>query len=101
VLALGTNGGRQSHDEFGVVPEVNFNVGYQLRPCLRLYAGYTFLYLSDVARPGDQVNTTINTALVPSSPQFGTPGGSAQPGPLFNRTDYWAQGVNIGLALRY
>jgi putative beta barrel porin BBP7 len=101
VLALGTNSGRQSHDEFGVVPEVNFNVGYQLRPNIRLYAGYTFLYLNDVARPGDQGNTTINTALVPASPQFGTPGSSGQPGQPFNRTDYWAQGVNIGLALRY
>jgi hypothetical protein len=101
VLALGTNAGRQTNDVFGVVPEVNLNVGYQLRPGVRLYAGYTFLYLNDVARPGDQVNTTVNTALVPASPTFGTPGGAAQPSPLFNRTDYWAQGVNVGLALRY
>lgn len=100
-LALGPNSGRQTQDTFGVVPELNFNVGYQLRPCLRLYAGYTFLYLNDVARPGDQVGTTVNTALVPASPTFGTPGGAALPGPVFNRTDYWAQGVNIGLALRY
>ncbi len=101
LLALGSNSGRQTHDEFGVVPELNFNVGYQVRPGIRLYAGYSFLYLNDVARPGDQVNTTVNTALVPTSPQFGTPGGPLQPGALFNRTDYWAQGVNIGLALRY
>jgi hypothetical protein len=100
-LAVGSNAGRQTHDEVGVLPEVNFNVGYQVRPYLRLYAGYTFLYLSDVARPGDQVNTTVNTALVPTSPTFGTPGGGALPGPLFTHTDYWAQGVNIGVALRY
>jgi hypothetical protein len=101
VLAAGANSGRQSHDEFGVVPEVNFNVGYQLSPCVRLYAGYTFLYLNDVARPGDQGNATTNTALVPAGPQFGTPGGPTLPGQPFNRTDYWAQGINIGLALRY
>jgi hypothetical protein len=97
VPALGTSAGRQAHDEFGVVPELNFNVGYQLRPGIRLYAGYTFLYLNDVARPGDQGNATVNTALVPVNPTFGT----AQPGAPFNHTDYWAQGVNIGLALRY
>jgi Putative beta barrel porin-7 (BBP7) len=101
VLALGTNSGHQTHDDFGVVPELNLNVGCQLRPGIRLYAGYTFLYLNDVARPGDQVSTTVNPALVPTSPQFGTPSGPPQPGAQLNRTDFWTQGVNIGLALRY
>src|SRR5262249_8990526 len=88
-------GGRQTHDEVGVVPELNLNVGYQLRAGLRFYAGYTFLYLNDVTRPGDQLNTTSS----PSPGPAGLLSGTAQP-PV-NRTDFWAQGVNFGLALRY
>jgi hypothetical protein len=101
VLALGSNSGRQTHDEFGVLPELNLNVGYEIRPGLRLYAGYTCLYLNDVTRPGDQINTTINPAQVPISPQYGSLGGPAQPTPLFNHSDFWTQGINVGLALRY
>jgi hypothetical protein len=86
-----------SHDEFGLVPEVNFNVGYQVRPGLRLYAGYTFLYLNDVTRPGDQVTSPASAGQVPAGPLFGTSAGS----PPLSRTDFWTQGVNFGLALRY
>ena len=81
---------RQAHDDFGVVPEVNVNVGYQVRPGLRLYAGYSFLYLSDVARPGDQA---VSAAQVPAAQVVGNP--------LFNHSDFWAQGVNFGVAVRY
>lgn len=101
LLAVASNAGRQTHDEFAVLPEVNVNVGYQLRPGVRLYAGYTFLYLNDVARPGDQVNATVNPAQVPTSLLYGFPGGPAQPAPALNRSDFWAQGINFGLALRY
>jgi hypothetical protein len=94
-VTLASPGGRQAHDEFGVVPELNLNVGYQLRPGLRFYAGYTFLYLNDVTRPGDQISTTVSQSAVPAA----LLSGAAQP-PV-NHTDFWAQGVNFGLALRY
>ncbi len=88
--------GRLTRDEFGVVPEVNFNVGYQFRPGIRLYAGYTFLYLNDAARPGDQIGTLLNASLLPGGLPFAT-----TPATPLNRTDFWAQGVNFGLAVRY
>ena len=44
---------RVRHDEFAVLPELGFNVGWQYNPLWRFYVGYTFLYWSDVARPGD------------------------------------------------
>ena len=31
-------------------------------------AGYNFMYLSRVARPGDQINETLNPSFIPSSP---------------------------------
>jgi len=99
-LLAAPGGGRQTHDEFGVVPEVNINVGYQVRPCVRLYAGYSFLYLSDVARAGDQVGPAAIGAQVPAGPP-GAAGPLSSGNPLFNRSDFWAQGINFGLAVRY
>jgi hypothetical protein len=101
LLALSTNSGRINHDEFAVVPELGLTLGYAITPQLKVSVGYTFLYWSDVARPGDQVNRVVNPALIPTSTIFGTTGGLAQPAPTFNHTDFWAQGLTFGVELRY
>ena len=57
-----------------------------------------FLFLSNVARPGNQIDRTVNTTQL-----FGTPPvvGPARPAPLFNQSDFWAQGVNVGLEFHW
>jgi len=101
LLALAPNSGRWTNDEFAVVPEININVGYRINPLWRFYIGYNFLYWSDVARPGDQINRVVNPAFIPTSQLFGTPGGSIQPVHNTHSTDVWVQGVNFGMELRY
>jgi hypothetical protein len=101
LLALSSNSARTARDEFAVAPELGVNVGYKINRLVRAYVGYTVLYISDVARPGDQISRIVNPALVPSSQTFGTARGPAQPSFNFQRTDFWAQGVNFGLEIRY
>jgi hypothetical protein len=101
LLAVPSNSGHDHRDDFTVVPEGEVNVGYQVTNGLRVYLGYTFLYWDSVIRPGDQLNRTINPAQVPSSIAFGSGAFTGQPGRLNNQTDFWAQGFNFGLALRY
>ena len=43
----------------------------------------------------------VNPHIVPSDTTFGTPGGPARPAFTFNRTDYWAQGLNVGFNFRF
>jgi hypothetical protein len=64
---------------FAVAPEVGLKIGYDLKENLRVYAGYNFLYVNHVARPGDQ-------DLLPAS---------------IRQTDFWAHGVSLGLEFRY
>ena len=66
-----------NRDAFAMVPEVGCDVGYQLTNNFRLRAGYTFFYISDTARPGDQV---------PLAPAHG---------------GFWGQGLNFGLEFRF
>jgi hypothetical protein len=96
-LALPTNSGSFHKDEFAVVPEAGLIVGYQVSECLRVFTGYTFLYWSKVARPGDQIDLAINPSQLPPGHLVG------QPRPAFNLhdTDFWAQGVNFGAELRF
>jgi len=101
LLALSSNIGRYTKDEFAAVPELGINFGYQINPLVRAYVGYSFIYLSDVARPGDQINRSVNPALVPTSTTYGTASTPAAPGFTFQRTEFWAQGVNFGLEVRY
>src|SRR5262249_54984375 len=102
LLALpGTNIGKHPNNWFVVVPQVNVKVGYWMRDWLQLFVGYDFLYINQIARPGDVINNNINSALVPTSPNFGTGIGPNQPGTLFRKDDFWAQGLSFGFELRY
>lgn len=94
LLAMPTNNGRRTKDVFAVVPEVGVEVGYDVTRNVRLSVGYTFLYWNEVVRPADQIDPVVNT-------RFRAGVGPARPMPLFNATDFWAQGVNFGLGFRY
>jgi hypothetical protein len=101
VYAVGTNIGRHVQNQFGFVPEGDVNFSYALTQNFILKAGFTFIYMNSVARPGNQINENINPAQVPSSPAFGTAGGQPQPTFQFHTSNFWAQGVNLGVEVRY
>jgi hypothetical protein len=103
LLAAGPNLGRFSRDRFGVVPEVGINFGYWLTPYLKAYAGYNFLYWSNVIRPGDQIDRVVDLTFVPNTPMMNPPtfSGQFRPQPLFRQTDFWAQGIQFGLETRW
>lgn len=99
LLALNSNIGRYQRDQFSVLPELNARIGYQLTDQLRATIGYTFLYMSNVVRPGDQIERIIDQGQMPSSNAPSAAG--IFPRFAFNTTDYWAQGVSFGLDYRW
>lgn len=101
LLALSSNIGHYSREAFSVVPEVNMNVGVQVNNNVRVFMGYSFLYWSNVVRPGDQIDPVLNRNLIPTSSTFGTPGGPARPAFSFNESDFWGHGLNVGLEFRF
>ncbi len=101
LLALPTNIGHFSRDRFAVLPEAGVKLGYQITDHLRAFVGYSFIYLSDVARPGHQIDRVINVTQLPSQAGPGAFVGSPRPFPTLKATDFWAQGVSFGLELRY
>lgn len=105
LLALPTNIGRYTTNEFCVVPEAQVKVGYQPYPWLRLSVGYLFTYMSTVVRPGDQIDTTINRNFVPrftgGVQEPVVPSLPIRPGVRFEQSDFWVQGLTAGIELRY
>ncbi len=100
-LALPTNSGRFTRDMFGVVPEGSVRVGVVLRDRTRLFVGYNFLYLSELARPGDQIDRNVNATQLPLGTRGGTLFGAPAPRFSFNGSDFWAQGLVLGVEYRY
>ncbi|HUT93202.1 MAG TPA: BBP7 family outer membrane beta-barrel protein [Thermoguttaceae bacterium] len=99
ILAQRANIGEYGDDDFAVVPEVGITLGYQLTCRLRATFGYSFIYWSDVARPGEQIDLGLNPNLFP--PEQVPFSGPLRPAFAFQRADYWAQGLRFGVDYRW
>jgi hypothetical protein len=107
LLALTSNSGHFVRDRFAVVPEVGATLGYDLTPHVKLFAGYNFLFWSNVVRPGDQIDRNLNPRLIPefckSGPAQCPPNNIAVQRPAFefHETTFWAQGLTAGVEFKY
>ncbi|HEV3259007.1 MAG TPA: BBP7 family outer membrane beta-barrel protein [Gemmataceae bacterium] len=101
LLALNSNSGHFTHDAFSVVPEVGINIGCQLTCHMRAFVGYSFLYWTEVVRPGDQINLALNSLRIPTNTQWDPNAGPARPGFTFHDSNFWAQGISFGVEFRY
>ena len=63
----GSNSGSFNRDRFAVVPETDLVLGFRVTPHIKLLIGYSFLYWSNVVRPGDQIDTVIDPRQLPFS----------------------------------
>lgn len=89
------------------MPEVGFTLGYQVCSWCRATVGYNFLYWSNVIRPGGVIDRGVNATYQPFSPisptftQNGVVAGVPARPAVFNGSDFWAQGLTLGLEFRW
>jgi hypothetical protein len=100
IFAQPTNIGQHRRDQLAFVPEAGLNLGYQCSDRLRLFGGYSILYINNVVRPGDHIDTTTTSPLIA---QFvgTTPTVSNRPAFAFRESEFWTQGLNFGVEFRY
>lgn len=102
LYALGSNIGSHTRNVLTVVPSGTLNFLVEITPQIKLVLGYTIFFVSDVARPGNLIDRTINRTQLPSSQAFNPAiPGPQRPGFQWSGTDFWAQGINVGLSLRF
>jgi hypothetical protein len=100
LLALNSNIGTYSQRQVSVVPEFGLNVGYDVTSRLRVFGGYSFLYWTNVSRPGQQVDRVLDVNRIPDFPA--APATSTiRPVNPRGSENLWAQGVNFGLMYRW
>jgi Putative beta barrel porin-7 (BBP7) len=97
ILALASNGGPVSRNDFAIIPELNVNVGYQLTGNLRVFAGYNLMYWSSVARAANQIDTFIDSRQAPTDVQFNRSVTGLAPPREINTTTFFAHGFSVGI----
>lgn len=121
ILAEPTNKGSHHRNAFAAAVEAGIQMFYSFSECLEIGLGYNFLWTSPLFRPGDQIDHKINptrSALAEASrstvgigPDIPIPFGVPQAAPLpreskapkfkHHTTDFWAQGLTIGVCLKF
>ena len=95
ILALGSNIGTFNQTQFGVLPEFGVNLRHQLTPLWKVNLGYTVMVLTNVVRPGDQIDTHVDPRQFPPS------SGGTFPQFTFNTSDIFLQGLNVGVECNF
>ncbi len=98
VLALPSNMGQFTRSRFAVIPEFGVNLHRQLNPCWKVNLGYTIMVVTNVVRPGDQIDLNVDPNQFPPP---ATSGPFTAPAFAFNDSDIWLQGLNVGLEYNY
>jgi len=92
LLAQPSNIGTHRKDRIALAPELAAHLSYRINLNTRVFAGYQLTYLSNIVRPEDIIDTTINLS------QPGTP---VRPSYTARTSDYWMQGINAGIAFDF
>jgi hypothetical protein len=98
ILAQNTNIGHFRRTQFSVLPEFGVNLHRQLTPCWRATLGYTVLCVTNVVRPGDQIDTQLDPNQFPPP---ATAGPFTFPTFAFRDSDVWLQGINVGIEYNF
>jgi hypothetical protein len=97
LLALPTNLGKCTRDQFAVLPEGYARLHFHLLDNLRMTVGYRVMFLNEAVRPGDQIDRSLNITQAGGGTLVGTP----RPRQTFESTSLWMQGITAGIEWRY
>ncbi len=99
LLAQRFNSGSFEREDFTMVPEIGLTLGVRIFDWMHATAGYSLVYLPAVVRAGDQIDTDINPNLL--APPLDPFTGAARPQFRYIESDYYAQGLSLGLQLQF
>ncbi len=101
ILAQPTNIGQRKQSIFSFVPEVGVQIGVEPIKHVRLTAGYTALFWTQVVRPGTLIDRSVNPFQVPGDPAYGLFSGPARPAFTYSEQLFWMQAITLGLQFYY
>ena len=99
LLALPTNSGQFTRNQFSFLPQLNLNLRRQFLNNIGLTIGYSVLLATNVMRTGDQIDNRVDSTQLPTA--VGPVGvATTHPAPLLHENTLWAQGLSLGVEYR-
>ncbi|MGI8982028.1 MAG: BBP7 family outer membrane beta-barrel protein [Pirellulaceae bacterium] len=92
LFAQPSNIGTFTRDRICYIPELTLNLAYHIRPTVSVHVGYNMIWMSNVVVSGEQIDRRVNLSQVP-----GPVVGPNLPALAFRSTEYWVQGINLGV----
>jgi hypothetical protein len=87
-----SNVGSRSRDAFAVGGELGLKLGWRVTDWFRINVGYQFFLLSNVIRPGDQIDRVVQMQSLIGTPQPSL----GRPLVPFQQTTFYTQMLNFG-----
>lgn len=120
VFVQKSNQGSHEHNHFSGIFETSLCGGFNLTSLIKVFVGYDFLWISNISRPGKQINRKINptrTSLASASRRtagptvgpipFGIsrgaelPQGKKEPRAYSKSGHFWAKGIMAGISVMF
>jgi hypothetical protein len=99
LLALGSNIGDYDRTKVALLHDMSLGVAYCVSPNIMVRLGWDFLWVSNVLRPGEQIDLGVNPRLLPFS--AATPSGPLRPAFKFSGDSFYMYGVSLGVAVQF
>jgi hypothetical protein len=98
LLVQPTNVGNHTRTDFGVIPEIDVKLVWELNDYIALDFGYEALFWNSVARADRLIDTTVNINAVADPGRLGT---SPHPVAMFHSDGFWLQGIHFGVRFSF
>lgn len=102
-FALPTDIGKHYSTKLSVLPEINFNFGYELTDNMQIKLGYSCIYVTKVLWATQQIDKDINktqATTYTNSPVVNLVG-QPRPETLLKTADLWIQGLNVSFIVEF
>jgi len=95
-----SNAGTYERTKVAMLVEYNLNLTYNFNPNWQFVVGYSINYLTSAVRPAELIDPVLNDSRIR---YVATPSSSDADSPRFTwrASDFWTQGVNVGLRFQY
>jgi hypothetical protein len=98
LLALRTNIGDYDRTKLALIRDTSLSLGYCLTPNVQLRLAYDFIWVSNVLRPGNQIDLGVNPTYLPFS---AAPTGYPRPWYKADGELFWMHGLSLGLSVQF
>ncbi len=97
LYAQPSNVGTYRRNKMTFVGEFNASMSFDIHENIKLNMGYSYLYLGNTVRPGEQIDRTVNIQPLLGGGGFGV----ARPAPRFETHSFFGHILNVGFEFNF